>query len=380
MADNPFSTESSLIEFLKKGKTEDFPAAGEKKPYAERFKELDRNFSEYPVEMGAMKSEIEQWRTGLVNQINEVARVTEEEERIKRIDELLNEDTIIFLNKHGPDHIEKVREKAFEILKCFNHSFPSYYEVFLLLCSISVHDVGNLFGRINHEKKIPKMLDSACKNIIDDTVERRVIARIAGVHGGSINNNKDTISILKGTDTINNIVVREQLLASVLRFADELADDSSRAIYPALEFELLGAKSEIYHVYSSSLHTVKLQQNPVTAEWEIFLKYEFDEETAKKQFSKGKEKIYLLDEIYNRTMKMERERRYCMRFLRVYCSIERIRVEITIENEENVFEEETIKYVLQEKGYPENPYNSIKDVDECILTGTEMAQKLARQG
>ena len=378
VVDNSFSTVSSLLEFLERGQPADFPVANEKKAYVDRYKELDRYFSEFPVEMGAMKKEIDQWKENLNNQLMEVVKIPDITERTQKTEKLLSEDKIIFLNKHGPEHISKVREKALEILKCFSRSTPSYYEVFLLLCSISVHDVGNLFGRANHEKRINGMLDKACANIIDDAVERRIIAIIAGVHGGQINNDKDTISAIKETEIINNMVVHEQLLAAVLRFADELADDSSRAVYPALNSGILGEASEIFHVYSSKLHTVKLQQNPVTLAWEVVLRFEIDEETAKKQFSKGTKKVYLLDEIYDRTLKMERERRYCMRFIRMYCSIETINVEITIENPENVFDSEIIKYILQEKGYPDSPFNTIKDVNKEILTGAEMADKLSK--
>lgn len=378
MTDNLFSDASSLIEVLEKGQDRDFPEANhQKKKYIERFRELDRRFSELPVEMGAMKSEIDRWKNNLDKQIEEAAKIKNETDRIPKLRELLNVDTIVFLNKHGKEHINKVREKAFEILKCFTHNMPSCYEVFLILCSISVHDVGNFFGRVNHEKRIAGMLDSDCSQIIDDAVERRVIARIAGVHGGRIKGSKDTISLLKGTDTINNIEVREQLLAAVLRFADELADDNSRAIYPALDSGILGKASEIFHVYSSKLHTVKLLQNPVTKAWTVVLRYEIDEGTAKKQFYKGTDKVYLLDEIYERTLKMEQERRYCMRFLRAYCSIECINVGITIDNKESVFDQETIEYTLQEKGYPDSSFSTIKDVDKEIPTGLEMAQKLS---
>ena len=377
MVNNAFSSVSSLVEYLERGPESCFPAANGKKTYVDRFKELDRCFSDFPVEMGAMKSEIDNWRISLTSQLEDIVKIENVSERTQKIENLLSEDKIIFLNKHGPDHISKVREKAFEIVKCFSRADLSYYEVFLLLCSISVHDVGNLFGRANHEKRISKMLDDSCANIIDDTIERRIIARIAGVHGGRIDDSKDTISILKGKDIVNNIEVREQLLAAILRLADELADDNTRAIYPALKSGVLGSASEIFHVYSSKLHTVKLQQNPVIEAWQIVLKFEIDEETAKKQFSKGAKKVYLLDEIYERTIKMEQERRYCMRFLRVYCPIESISVEITIDKDESVFEQETIKYILEEKGYPDSPCNSIKDVDRNILTGAEMAEKLS---
>ena len=380
MADNPFITESSLLDYLKKGQAKDFPPGNEKKSYEDRFLELEKHFSDFPVEIGAMKNEVDQWKENLKKQLEDAFQISNSVERSNRIDELISEDCAIFLNKHGSEHISKVSEKAFEIIKCFNRDWPSFYEVFFLLCSISVHDIGNLFGRANHEKRIYSIINSECSNIINDSIERKVISRIAGVHGGSINGDKDTISLLKDNDIINNFKIRQQMLASVLRFADELADDSTRANYPALEFGILGEASEIYHIYSSKLHTVKLQQNPVTHAWHVVLKFEFDEETAQKQFKKGSKRVYLLDEIYQRTFKMEQERIYCMRFLRIYCLIESINVEITIDNNENVFEQEIIKYTLQEKGYPDSQYTTIKDVNKEILTGEEMAKKLRKQG
>ena len=376
---NYFDTEPSLIDVLKKGESKDFPQANTKKAYERRFTELDNLFSDIPVEMGAMKSEYDQQIKKISAKIEEISKISDEYERIHKTNELFEGYSAIFLNKHGAEHISKVREKAFDILKCFERDLPSFYEIFFLLCSISVHDAGNVFGRENHEKSISKIMDSKCNNIIDDAVERRVISRISGVHGGNINGDKDTISYLKADEIINNFNIREQMLASVLRFADELADDNTRANYSAMESGILGDASEIYHVYSSKLHTVKLQQNPVTKAWYVVLRFEFDEGTAKKQFKKGCDSVYLLDEIYQRTFKMEQERRYCMRFLRIYCSIESINVEITIDNDEDVFDTKPIKYILQEKGYPDSQYNTIKDVNNDILTGEEMAIKLTKQ-
>lgn len=379
MNDNPFSSISSIIDVLQNSDAKDFPPAHMEKSYFERYKELNHIFSQYPVELGAMKTEIEQWIQELGVSLEEATKIADEQERKTRIAELLSEDKIIFLNKHGPDHINKVQEKALELLTCFTGQYPSSYETFLLLCSISVHDIGNFYGRANHEKRIGPMLDSVCANVIDDSVERRVIARIAGVHGGRINGNKDTISILKISDTINNFEVREQMLAAIVRFADELADDSTRAVYPAMKANVLGSASEIYHVYSSKLHTVKLQQNPITNTWKVVLRFEIDEDTAKKQYSKGAESIYLLDEIYVRTMKMESERRYCMRYLRPFCSIEAIDVVITIDHSDSVFEEDIIKYTLEETGYPDQICTSIQDIDDKLITGAELAEKLSNR-
>ena len=379
MSDNLFSDVLLMEDILKGASSQDLPPANDIKSYYDRYIELNRKFSNYSVEMGAMKNEIEQWKSNLSQSLEEINEIDDKDERSKKIQQILNEDVIIFLNKHSSEHIYKVKEKALDLLKCFTYREPSYYETFLLLCSISVHDIGNLLGRANHEKRIIDMLKASCENIIDDTVEIVLISRIAGVHGGRINDNKDTLSFLQSSTVINNLEVREKLLAAILRFADELADDTTRANRPAMESGILGPASEIYHVYSSKLHTVKLQQNPVTSAWEVLLLFDIDEETAKKQFQKIEKKVYLLDEIYDRTIKMEKERRYCMRYLRPYCNIEKINVEITIEHADNIFEPDRIKYTLEEKGYPDDPFKSIKDVDSGIMTGAEMAAKLLNE-
>lgn len=94
------------------------------------------------------------------------------------------------------------------------------------MCAIVVHDAGNIYGRAGHEKKLAEILNNQCDNIIPDAIERRVISRIAGVHGGKIKGSSDTISVLNKTNTVNGFEIKEQLLAAILRFADELADDA----------------------------------------------------------------------------------------------------------------------------------------------------------
>lgn len=376
---NPF--DSPLSDYLKVDSSSFFPQVNASAlSYYDRYNQLEKKFADYPVEMGAMKADIDEWRETVRHQIEDAMKIADEAERRQKINEILEDDSIIFLNIHGPLHTQKVQEKALEILQCFTDAYPTPYEVFFLLSSIVVHDVGNLYGRAGHEKKILPMLEKTTQNIIADSLERRTIARIAGVHGGKINNSKDTISRLQYKAPVNGFDIREQALAAVLRFADELADDSTRANYSAMEAGILGNASEVYHVYSSKLHTVKLRKNEaVDNMWDVVLRFEIDEQTAKKQFQRKGDKVYLLDEIYDRTLKMENERRYCSRYLRPFCTIERIDVEIIIEHEDSVFDRERIQYTLEEKGYPDRPFQKIQEVDENILSGKQMAEKLERR-
>ena len=178
------------------------------------YKELREKLANYPVEMGAMSSSFETWIKESQEKAAEISKIENERERSAQLADLFVEDPIVFLNRHDVTHTNKVQEKAKEILKCFNNLDLTYYELYFLLCAAVVHDIGNIFGRKGHERNIKAILDHECTDILPDSIERRVIARIARAHGGSISGNSDTISNLRESDTINNKNVRERLLAS----------------------------------------------------------------------------------------------------------------------------------------------------------------------
>jgi len=376
---NDISSASSLEELLRNATDAGFPAdIG--KPHCERYKQLKDKFASYPVEIGAMSSSYDNWSKEAQEKAKVIAKIENEQERSAQLADLFAEDPIVFLNRHDVAHTNKVQEKAREILKCFNNWDLTYYELYIMLCATVVHDIGNIFGRKGHERNIKTLLDTECTDILPDSVERRIIARIARAHGGSISGNSDTISNLKEFDMVNNQKIRERLLAAVLRFADELADDFTRANHPALKIDIISEASKIYHVYSAALHTVELRKNNINHAYEVILAYEFDSNIAATLYGKIGQQKYLIDEIYDRTLKMERERRYCIRYLRPYCPLERIKVQITITNANDEFSSYPITYTLEESGYPSVPFASIKDVDHNIKTGSELLAELRKEG
>ena len=250
------------------------------------------------------------------------------------------------------------------------------YEGFLLLCAIQVHDVGNVFGREEHEKKCREILQRQGSLILPDNPEIMEISRIAMVHGGAYGDDRDTISALLPNTGLKARTIKPRFLAALLRFADELADDSTRADQEALDNGLMPQWSRIYHEYSRSLHSVSVDR-PENGPIGVSLFYEFSDELATQTLEKnGKDKL-LLDEIYDRTIKMERERRYCMRFLRPNISVDEIRVKITIQNSRNLIKNDVITYTLAEVGYPDTPVSGrIKDFGEEIRNGKEEKQHL----
>ena len=214
----------------------------------------------------------------------------------------------------------------------------------------------------------------------EETIEKRVIATVAAAHGGTVRgsvDDKDTIGKLAPERVILNQQVHQQLLAALLKFADELADDYTRADRFMLDNGLLEG-SEVYHAYSQSLHSVMIHER------DIALHFEMSRKTALRQYGKGNKSVYLLDEIFNRTLKMHLERIYCMRFLRTLFSIDRIRV--TIEVFENIEQDyligpplETISYTLEESGYPNTPAGGIQELCPELhgWTGESLREKLS---
>ena len=318
------------------------------KTYYDRYCRIHDKLSPYQdiVEKSAYAQAVEKWHNEYEARLK---GVTSDEEIRSIHQQQWDTCPLFYLNNHGSEHIKAVQERTKEILVHSSNLNLNSYELFILLCAIEVHDIGNIYGRIGHEGEIGKIIREIDNDLLD-SVERTTITRIAMTHGGKINDDKDTINHLLKERTLFRHNVRERLLAAILRFADELADDNSRAGKIELELGAVSQSSIIFHRYSESLHTVQIVNRST-----VKLCYEFTSEIAVQKFKLGTGEKYLLDEIYDRTLKMERERRYCMRYMRPYISIEDISVEIIIQDTKNPFKAETITYTLNETGYPAEP-------------------------
>lgn len=236
-------------------------------------------------------------------------------------------------------------------------------------------------GRAGHERKLNSIFDEKSTNIIIDTPERRVIKSIAMAHGGKTENGKDTISLLSARETIFNETVRTRLLAAILRFADELADDNTRANRPALDLGILGTNSDIYHKYSRALHTVAIKPDEENKDFKVSLVFELEAPALKERYLVGNREKYLLDEIYDRTQKMELERRYCMKFMYPYINIGRIQVVINIYGAQSQLIK-PISYTLEDVSYPNDAVvvRNGKIGNISVPSGKEMLDTLVERG
>ena len=287
-----------------------------------------------------------------------------------------------WLTDHGTQHITTVIRRASELVTDGESVFLTPYETFLLLAAIHFHDVGNIFGRDKHERRISELMQELDESIIgSDGMEKRMIRDIAMAHGGYADtegHDKDTISRLSWESPIGSSEPRVKLLAAVLRFADELADDHTRTSRFLINSGLV-RKSEAYHIYADRLRNVTIQPK----DRKVSLLFELDAIHATKKYWKGRRKVYLYDEIVERSLKMHREHVYCLRFLQPHVRIDTIDVSITITTENYMTVLEKIAFSLIQCGYPDRPTSLSEvhavSVDGAALTGEILRKKISKK-
>ena len=290
-----------------------------------------------------------------------------------------------YLTDHGPDHIETVIQRASELLAYPPSTYPQFsaYEIYLLLLAMHFHDVGNIFGRSGHEANLATVMQQFQTLTGEDMIEWRAIKDIAEAHGGDMNGNKDTISKLLPSGHVRSERVQYRALAALLRFADELADDAQRAARYMEVFDLLPKSSQVHHAYSQSLHSVIVDAENFV----VSLDFAFLRSDAMRKFGKGVAEnltsdVYLLDEIYDRTIKMHLERIYCMRFLVGISRIDAINVRIDVYEDRQSMRPccDTIGYRLEELGYPPGRDQGISQYCPSIqIDGAILCERLSSE-
>ena len=246
----------------------------------------------------------------------------------------------------------------------------SPYEAYLLLVAAHVHDVGNMFGRTEHEKEAKKAVFSLDPAYIgSDTVEKRMIVAIAMAHGGlaSDGGNDDTIGALQqGRDM--------QRLAAVLRFADELADDNSRTNRFVIDtVGKIAPGSTVYHLYADRLRPPEIRHDSSS----IKLTFELLKDHLVRTYRKAGRCVYLLDEILQRTLKTHREQVYCGKFMNPSIISESTEVDILVCTDNYADIVGTVSYVFEQIGYPHHMNSVARFTPELSnLSGQSAADRI----
>jgi hypothetical protein len=289
----------------------------------------------------------------------------------------LSGDSAGWLTDHGLKHVQTVIKRASDLLGqqiATGRLHP--YEAYLLLIAIHLHDVGNLLGREEHEKKILEIMGMLGPTLMgNNELERRMITRIAMAHGGSVGGSKDTLAkVLAEYDPYASEGPRTHFLAAVLRIADELAEDWTRANRFALDSETGRTQvrgSEVFHMYADRLRMVSIKPEEGTAE----LKFTVVPQHLTTLYRKQDTKVLLFDEIRERVLKLYRECVYCRRFLLPHVHLDRVKIKIDVFSDTYGDPLHKELFVLQETGYPTYPESleavtdDTRDADGAVKNG-----------
>lgn len=268
------------------------------------------------------------------------------------------------LNDHGKEHVSMVIQRAGLLLGDRVNDL-SGYEIFLLLLAIHFHDVGNIFGREEHEEKIFEVMDKLGVMLPLDNATQIYIAKIAMAHGGKINGNKDTISSLLPKDHLQGVPIRPALIAALLRYADEISDDYTRAARFLLDSNLVPPKNEVFHLYSKCLQPPGIEESTLILKFELPPHYVINESSKEdKQESSGYSKIFLYDELLHRLKKCLCELEYCSRYSREFIKITSIRAIIEIHKPRALYPVYEDKIVFRLCGYPNTLDKNINEIVE----------------
>lgn len=258
------------------------------------------------------------------------------------------------LTDHGVDHVQMVIDKASCILK-EKENLLKGYEIFLLLVAIHFHDLGNIYGRTEHEQKILDVMNELGDKLPLDDPEKEIVATISTAHGGYAFNNrndKDTLRLLAHETFCNGIPVRPIVLAAVLRFADELSDDFSRSI----DDITIPDGNKLFHEYSKALEPIGFNGRTLS------FHYRIPYDKTKELLIKGTQKLYLYDEILIRLSKCLRELDYCRKYADGFVDITTLSINIKIKDPRNPHKAyDNDSFRLRLLGYPSEDLFRLED-------------------
>ncbi|WP_430410247.1 HD domain-containing protein [Kordia sp.] len=213
------------------------------------------------------------------------------------------------LTDHGAKHIANVLNNVHKLLGDDIDKL-SGINLYCLGLIVLFHDVGNINGRIDHNKNISDVYNFVRKKVPKYNREKSIIVKAGEAHCGlSKDGTRDTLKDLDSSDHLDGEKVLLRDLAAILRFADELAEGPQRTSQFMMERHKYDENSQIYHQYASITHIfIDRELGRISLTYEIDLDLD---EIDKIKF------LELLEFTFKRIIKIDEERRYTKH----YCNL-----------------------------------------------------------
>jgi hypothetical protein len=215
------------------------------------------------------------------------------------------------LSDHGEKHIENVLNNAYKLISSDIASTKPMFSGLDLyfLCQVCLfHDVGNFYGRKQHNLKITEIINKSFSDLFDgdNKRERRLIAEAGRAHTGK--HGSDTLfHLFNKSEHIQGDHINYCALAAIVRFADELAEGPQRTSAFMLSENKFSSDSQIYHKYASCTH-IKIdspnQRISISYEFNINTDNSNDVEITREQLQE------LINFTHARIAKLDQERKY----------------------------------------------------------------------
>ena len=269
------------------------------------------------------------------------------------------------LTDHSEKHIENVLDNVWylltydEVNDAKKHEVVkklSCYDLYILCLSVLFHDVGNINGREEHNKKVVSVYNTIRQSKSNFSSERALILKATKAHCGTTNSgSRDTLKEIEKKDSLNGNPIQLLEITSILRLADELAEGPQRTSDYLLnnldnlpkdneELKIKFEKSKIYHKYSQITDIFIDRGNE-----RIVLKYHIDIASETQESLRE-----LLLYAYERILKSDLERKYT-KFYSKYLS---------------PFKKTEITFNFTNNGEPlDVPIETITLFDECTIPG-----------
>ena len=155
------------------------------------------------------------------------------------------------LTDHGPRHIEHVLTNVFKLLEGdLDHFTP--IEHYILGLSVLFHDVGNIYGRKGHNRRIARVYDHV-RPADKFAQEKALVVQIAQAHTGEARDgSRNTLADVPDVSQLDGEPVKAREIAAIVRFADELAEGRQRTSEYMKRHGRYSAESMPYHDYASA--------------------------------------------------------------------------------------------------------------------------------
>jgi hypothetical protein len=262
------------------------------------------------------------------------------------------------LTDHSALHLADVMGRAFQLMGDKIEYFEPH-ELYILAVTILFHDVGNLHGRKEHQKKIAGVYDALRKREARFHTERTAVLTIAGAHTGSAKDgSRDTLREI-GPLSFQGRSIRAQRLAALLRFADELAEGPQRTSAYLQNHGMYRPESILFHRYASVTdYCIDRGAERVAVTYNVDVNASPSELQAENVSLKQ-----LLELAYSRIIKLDQERRYCKHYCDLLSAFKETAVSFNFYHEGQKLDLDIQPIVISDLVIPGEPTRKIEQID-----------------